>query len=168
MPIPMPVTRLGLSALALSLAGAAFAHDYKAGALKIDHPWTRATPKGASVAGGYLSIENTGSEADTLVGGSLAGAGRVEIHRMSMEGSVMKMAPVAGGLVIEPRETITLKPGGYHLMFLDLKDQLAKGDRIKGSLDFEKAGRVEVEFAVEAIGAKATGTKAPGGGHDHH
>jgi copper(I)-binding protein len=80
-----------------------------------------------------------------------------------MEGSVMKMAPVEGGLVITPNETVSLKPGGYHLMFLDLKGQLKKGEMLKGSLEFEKAGKVEVEFKVEAIAAKG-----PEGGHDHH
>jgi copper(I)-binding protein len=161
--MPKPATLMCVSVLAITAASSALAHDYKAGALKIGHPWTRATPNGASVGGGYLTVENTGPDADKLVGGTLAGAGRVEIHRMSMEGSVMKMAPVEGGLVITPNETVSLKPGGYHLMFLDLKGQLKKGEMLKGSLEFEKAGKVEVEFKVEAIAAKG-----PEGGHDHH
>lgn len=161
--MPKLNTLICVSVLAISAAGAALAHDYKAGALKIGHPWTRATPNGASVGGGYLSVENTGPDADKLVGGTLVGAGRVEVHQMSMEGSVMKMAPVDGGLFIKPGETVSLKPGGYHLMFLDLKGQLRKGEMLKGSLEFEKAGKVEVEFKVEAIAAKE-----PEGGHDHH
>ncbi|KQT93363.1 hypothetical protein ASG60_08335 [Methylobacterium sp. Leaf469] len=151
------------SALAVASASIALAHDYKAGMLKIGHPWARATPNGAQVGGGYLTVENTGTEADKLVGGTLTGAGRVEVHQMSMEGSVMKMAPVEGGLVIKPREIVTLKPGGYHLMFLDLKGQIKKGEMLKGSLEFEKAGKVEVEFKVEAIAAKKSES-----GHDHH
>lgn len=151
------------STIVVLASNVALAHDYKAGPLKIGHPWARATPKGASVGGGYLTVENTGSDADKLVGGTLVDAGRVEVHQMSMDGSVMKMAPVGGGLVIKPGETVTLKPGGYHLMFLDLKGQFKKGEMLKGSLEFEKAGRVEVEFAVEAIAAKG-----PESGHDHH
>lgn len=159
------LVRSVLAACALT-ASAALAHDYKAGGLKIDHPWSRATPGGAKVAAGYLSVTNTGSEPDTLTGGSLVAASRVEIHSMSMEGGIMKMAPVAGGLAIKPGQTVTLGPEGLHLMFLGLKDPLRKGERVKGTLVFEKAGTVEVEFAVEAIAAKTPGADAHQ--HDHH
>ncbi len=81
------------------------------------------------MAGGYLTVTNTGAEPDTLTGGTIDQAGSVEIHSMSMEGGVMKMAPVEGGLVVKPGETVTLKPGGYHLMFQGLKDPLKKGQR---------------------------------------
>ena len=154
-----------LAALVLfGTAGAGLGHGYTAGALKIVHPWSRATPNGAKVAGGYLSVTNTGTEPDTLTGATLAAAGRAELHRMSMEGDVMKMAPVEGGLVIKPGETITLKPGGYHLMFLDLKGALKQGEMAKGALTFEKAGSVPVEFEVEGIAAKAP---SEAHGHDH-
>ncbi|MCJ2072090.1 copper chaperone PCu(A)C [Methylobacterium sp. J-030] len=146
-------------ALALTAAPAA-AHDYTVGTLKIGHPWSRATPNGAKVAGGYLSVTNTGTEPDTLTGGSFDDAGRVQIHQMSMENGVMKMAPVEGGLVIKPGETVTLKPGGYHLMFLDLKGQLKKGQAAKGTLTFAKAGAVPVDFTVEGIAAQAPGKDA--------
>lgn len=158
---------------ALFVAPLAVAHDYTAGALKIGHPWSRATPNGAKVAGGYLTVTNTGAEPDTLTGGTFAESGSVELHTMSMEGGVMKMAPVEGGLVIKPGETVKLAPGGYHLMFLGLKDQLKKGTRVKGTLTFTKAGSVPVEFAVESIAAKAPGGEAGGmtmdhgGGHQH-
>ncbi|TXM65717.1 copper chaperone PCu(A)C [Methylobacterium sp. WL12] len=160
-----------LVALAL-LAVPAGAHEYKAGALAIAHPWTRATPNGAKVGGGYLSVTNTGTTPDTLLGASVTGADHVEIHSMTMDGTVMKMAPVAGGLVIAPGATVTLAPGGYHMMFVDLQAPLKKGERVKGTLQFEKAGTVPVEFAVEAIGAKAPeGGHGAGGhgaaGHDH-
>jgi copper(I)-binding protein len=82
--------------------------------------------------------------------------------------TVMKMAPVPGGLVIAPGATVTLAPGGYHMMFVDLTAPLKKGERVKGTLRFEKAGTVPVEFAVEAIGAKAPeGAQGAAGGHDH-
>jgi len=92
---------VGAVAGTLFLASPGFAHDDTAGALKIGHPWSRATPNGAKVAGGYLTVTNTGAEPDTLIGGTFAAAGRVEVHRMSMEDGVMKMAPVEGGLVIK-------------------------------------------------------------------
>jgi copper(I)-binding protein len=138
--------------LACGLAAAA-AHDYKLGALEIKHPWTRATPKGATVAGGYLTIVNTGTTADRLVGGSAAGAGRFEIHEMAMTGGVMRMRPLPKGIEIKPGATVELKPGSFHLMFMGLKAPLEQGTRVKGTLVFEKAGTIEVEYAVDAIAA---------------
>jgi periplasmic copper chaperone A len=152
-------------------AAAAHAHEYTAGSLKIGHPWARATPKGAAVAGGYLKITNTGKEPDRLIGGSVAFAGRFEIHEMSHEGGVMKMRHLPKGLEIKPGETVEFKPGSYHLMFMDLKQPLVKDQtpRPKGTLMFEKAGKVEVEFAVEAIGASPKGGHGDhGGGHGGH
>ena len=157
----MPLKSFALAALLALAAGAASAHEYKIGTLEIGHPWARATPKGASVAAGYLKVTNTGKEADRLIGGSAAFSGRLEVHEMSMEGGVMKMRPLPGGIEIKPGETVELKPGSYHLMFIDLKQPLEKGQRGKGSLRFEKAGSVEVEYAVEAVG----GTPAGHSGH---
>jgi copper(I)-binding protein len=140
--------------LAASLfATASLAHDYQKGSLFIDHPWSRATPHGAAVAGGYLVIENKGTSPDRLIGGSAEIAGRVEIHEMSMQGGVMKMRPLARGLEIKGGGSAKLAPGGYHIMFVDLKRPLGQGERFKAVLQFEKAGAIEVEFAVEAMGA---------------
>lgn len=136
------------------IAGSVFAHGYKLGALEIGHPWTRATPKGATLAAGYMKITNTGTTPDKLVGGTSDFAGRFEIHEMKMDGGVMKMRPVAGGIEIKPGETVELKPGGYHLMFPGLKQPLEKGQKVKGTLQFEKAGKVDVEYAVEAMGGE--------------
>jgi copper(I)-binding protein len=135
-------------------ATAATAHDYTQGALHIAHPWSRATPHGAVVAAGYLVIENRGSSADRLVSIAVPAevAGRAEIHEMAVQDGVMRMRPLPRGIEIAPGFTAKLEPGGLHLMFLDLKRSLAKGDRFKGSLTFEKAGTVEVEFVVEAMG----------------
>ncbi|NWG24629.1 MAG: copper chaperone PCu(A)C [Pseudorhodoplanes sp.] len=144
---------IAIAALAATIASAAFAHDYKVGSIDINHPWTRATPKGASVAGGYLSITNKGTSQDRLVGGSLHGAGRLEIHEMKMEGGIMKMRPLPDGILIKPGETVELKPGGYHVMFMDLKGPIEQGKPIKGTLIFEKAGKVDIEYTVEAVGA---------------
>ena len=106
------------------VAGNALAHDYTAGSLKIDHPWTRATPKGAAVAGGYLKITNAGAAPDRLVGGTFASAGRFKIHEMKTENGVMTMRGIPGGLEIKPGQTVEFKPGGYHVMFMDLKTPL--------------------------------------------
>src|SRR5829696_5659850 len=84
---------VGIAVLA-ALALAAQAHEFKVGAIEISHPWARATPKGATVAGGYVKITNTGKEADRLAGGSSPVAGRFEIHHMSMNNGVMQMRPV--------------------------------------------------------------------------
>lgn len=144
----------------------------KAGDLAIETPWMRATPGGAKVAGGYVRITNTGGQADRLTGASIPLSGRGEIHSMSMEGGVMRMAPVEGGLAIEPGQTIELKPGGYHLMFLDLTSGPKAGEAVTGTLTFERAGTVPVTFTVAPIGAQSpTGPAAPAapaGGHHHH
>jgi copper(I)-binding protein len=150
------------AALAL-IANSAAGHDYKVGDLEIDHPWSRATPKGAKVASGYVKITNTGQTADRLVGGTFALSNRFEIHEMSMEKGVMKMRELKDGLEIKPGVTVELKPALYHLMFTDLTRPLAKGDRVKGTLVFERAGTVDVEYSIEAIGGTAP---AKGGGED--
>jgi copper(I)-binding protein len=156
-----------LLALALaSLATAAAATDYKIGALEIQQPWTRATPKGAKTAAGYVAIKNTGSATDRLTGGSLTGASGAQVHEMTMDHGVMKMRPMPDGIEIKPGETVELKPGALHLMFTDLKARLVKGQSVKGTLTFANAGTVDVEFAIEGMGATA-GTAAHGMQMDH-
>ena len=150
--------RLASVTVALAfLASAALAHDFKVGPLAIDHPWSRATPKGANVAGGYLKITNSGTTPDRLVGGGVEVARRFEIHEMSMDGGVMRMRELKDGLEIPAGKTVELKPGSYHIMMMNLSRPLTKGDRVKGSLTFEKAGKVDIEFAVEAIGGAPPG-----------
>jgi copper(I)-binding protein len=152
------MTRAGfVVATLLLLAGSASASDYKVGALEVAQPWSRATPKGAKVASGYVKIRNTGTAPDRLVSATFAQSAGTEIHEMSTEGGVMKMRALKGGLEIKPGTTMELKPGSYHLMFTGLTRELARGDRIKGTLVFEKAGPLEVEYAVEAIGATPAG-----------
>ena len=144
------------SALVLALVTAAAAHDFKVGALVIDHPWSRATPKGAAVAGGYMKITNTGTTPDRLTGGTTEAAKKFEIHEMKMEGSVMKMRELSGGIEIPPGATVELKPGSYHIMMTTLARPFTKGDFVKASLIFEKAGKVDIEFAVDAAGGGGT------------
>jgi periplasmic copper chaperone A len=148
---------------AIVLSSAAHAYDYKIGALEIDHPWSRAVPKGATVAAGYLTITNTGTEPDRLISGSTPVAGKFEIHEMSVDNKgVMRMRPVPTGVVIKPGETVELKPQSSHIMMTGLKQPIEKGKPFKGSLVFEKAGTVEVDFTVEGVGA------TPAAAHDMH
>lgn len=159
-----PRSLLVAAALALA-ASSALAHDYKAGAITIDHPWSRATPQGATVGAGYFTLTNTGTTAERLVGASAAAADHVEVHEMSMVDGVMRMRPVQGGVDIKPGQTVEFKSNALHLMMMGLKQPLQQGQRIKGTLTFEKAGTVDVEFAVEGIGGPARG--APATDHMH-
>jgi copper(I)-binding protein len=145
-------------------ASPGLSHEFKVGDLVLKHPWTRATAPGAPVAGGYMTIINNGSTDDRLVGGSFARSERVEIHSMSMSGDVMKMEAMPQGLPIPAGSTIALKPGSFHLMMMGLKDQLIDGEMVAGTLVFEKAGSVQVEFVVESMGAK----DADHAGHGTH
>jgi len=133
----------------------AFADDYTLGPLQIGQPWSRATPKGADTGAGYLTIKNTGTTPDRLVSVTLSDATKVQIHQMTMDNGVMKMRELADGLEIKPGETVELKPGGFHIMFMGLKAPLSKGEMVSGSLTFEKAGTVNVEFAVQSTGASS-------------
>jgi copper(I)-binding protein len=143
-----------LTLLALLLmASPAWAHDYKLGALEIGHPWSRATPSTAPTGAGYLSVKNTGATPDRLVSVSSPAAGAVQVHDMKMDGSVMRMRELESPLEIKPGETVTLAPGGMHLMMMGLKEPLKQGERVPLTLVFEKAGKIDVELAVEAMGA---------------
>ena len=142
-----------LAALGLVWASAAGAHEYKAGDLLIGHPWSRATAPGSKVGAGYFTVANQGSTPDRLVSVSSAFSEKAEMHETSTENGVSRMRPIAGGLEIKPGEKIEFAPGGKHVMFVGLREPLTQGERVKGALVFEKAGKVDVEFAVEAVGA---------------
>ena len=156
--------RIGLAvfALAISFAGAhsVLAHEFRVGDLEIDHPWSRETPAGASVAGGYLTITNSGSSLDRLVSVTSEISAKTEVHEMAVKDGVMTMRPVEGGLEIPAGGKVELKSGGYHLMFMGLKQQPKKGESFPATLTFEKAGTVTVEFTVDGMGET--------GGHDGH
>lgn len=122
--------------------------------IAIRQAWSRATPKGAQVAAGYLTIENCGNSADKLLSASTPIAGRAEIHEMLDEDGVMKMRPMNGGLVIPPNGKLTLAPGGSHLMFVELRSPLAEGKQVPVSLEFEKVGQINISLQVTGMGAK--------------
>src|ERR1700712_4642637 len=144
------------AALATTLfAGPVCAEDIKAGDLVISQAWSRATPGGAKIAGGYLTIENKGTAPDRLIGGSGDMRGKVEVHEMAMNNGVMTMRPLDKGLAIEPGKTVKLAPGGYHLMMFDLKGPLKQGEKVPVTLEFEKAGKVNLSLDVQGVGAQA-------------
>jgi copper(I)-binding protein len=148
-------------AAALAAAGTAFAHDYKAGDLIVGHPYARTTVPGQPTGAAYVTIENRGKDADKLVSAASPAAGQVQIHTMSMEGAVMKMREVAH-IELKPAAKLAMQPGsGYHLMLMGLKRPLKEGDKFPLTLNFEKAGKLEVTVNVEKPAAKASA-------HDHH
>jgi periplasmic copper chaperone A len=159
-----PVLQLfALATTLLALLGApAQAQEVKAGDLVISQGWSRATPGGAKIAGGFLTIENKGAAPDRLTAVSGDVAGKVEIHEMAMNNGVMTMRPLDKGLAIEPGKTVKLAPGGLHLMLMDLKSPLKQGDKVPLTLEFEKAGKVALSLDVQGVGAQA-----PASGHDH-
>lgn len=149
----MQILLFAVAVAACSVATVTLAADYKVGAIDVIGPWSRATPKGAQTAIGYMSIKNTGSERDRLIAGSVEVAGRFELHAMTMDDGISKMRSLPG-VDIKPGQTIEFKPGGSHAMFVELKHPLTAGDRIKGTLVFEHAGTVQIEYDVAGIGAQ--------------
>jgi hypothetical protein len=145
-------------------APAAQAADYDVGPIHITQPWARATPKGAKSGAGYMTITNKGTTPDRVSCVSSDASAQCQIHSMTMEGGVMKMRPVEGGLEIKPSETVTLAPGGFHVMLVTLKHPLETGQTVKATLKFDKAGTVDVEYPVVAIGAPAPGAATGSGG----
>jgi copper(I)-binding protein len=119
----------------------------------VTQAWSRATPGGSKVAGGYLTIENKGPSVDKLLSASTDSAKKIEIHEMAVNDGVMTMRPVDGGLAIEPGRTVRFAPGGRHLMIIGLAAPLVQGDKVPVVLKFEKAGEITVSFDVQAMGA---------------
>lgn len=152
---------LGLAAALFAVPAAApvaaWAHGFTLGNLEIGHPWSRATLPGAKVAAGYLTVKNNGAEADRLIGIESPIAGKAEIHEMAVKDGIMTMRPLAGGLEIPAGGEMKLEPGSFHIMFVGLKEPAVEGVKFPATLTFEKAGKVDVEFAVDK----------PGGGEDH-
>lgn len=149
----MTMRFLTTTVIAFTMITNAMANDYKIGSIEISNPWSRATPKGAQTAIGYVTIKNNGTTADRLTGGSTDVANHFQLHAMTMENGIAKMRELTD-IEIKPGQTVYFTPGGSHLMFVDLKRPLSKGERISGTLVFERAGKVNVEYSVESIGAK--------------
>ena len=156
------------AAIALScsllIVSSAWAAEYALGPIHISEPWAKATPKGASAGAAYMTITNNGTALDRVSCVSSNVSAQCQIHTMTMDNGVMKMRPVEGGLELKPGETVTFKPSSLHVMLIDLKHALKRGEMVEATLQFEKAGTIEVMFPVAAIGATS-----PGGGtmEDH-
>ncbi len=132
-------------------AGQGHQHDIKHGALTLSDIRIKALMPGAKVSAGYLDIMNKGSRDDTLIGVSLAGVTKSEIHSMEMNGGIMKMRPVEGGIIIPAGDTVSLAPGGYHLMFMNIQDFPATGQTGKLTLTFAEAGTITMDAPVKNI-----------------
>jgi periplasmic copper chaperone A len=136
----------------LGLNSAAMAHEYKIGSLEIVHPWARAQLKGSDVADGFMQIINHGSTPDRLIAVTVDFAKTAQIHDMKMDGTTMKMVELKDGVEIPAGATVVLKPKSMHVMFVGVKEELAPDELIPGELTFEKAGKLKVEFMIEAAG----------------
>jgi len=147
--------------LSLAIAAPLVAHGVSKGAITISHPWARETAPGQSAGGGFLTITNKGKIVDKLVGGSTPVARQLQIHTMSMDGGIMRMRQLTDGLAIPAGGTVELKPGSYHVMFIGLTQPLKAGTRVPATLEFQHAGKVQVEFAVQPV------TASPAMEHHH-
>ena len=148
--------RFVLAAIAAvaALAGGAGAHEYKAGDLEIGHPYAIETPAGAKSGAGYLSISNAGSGPDRLLRVE-ADFPMVQVHTTETDAAGVARMSAVEGLVIPPGQTVTLAPGGMHVMFMGLTAPWTEGEKIPATLVFERAGAVEVTFYVQARGEGA-------------
>lgn len=163
MPVTTPVTPSAktrwLAACLWLLGSACSSPDtHRVGEVRVEAAWTRATPPGAPVAGGFATLRNAGAQPDRLVAVESSAAERVEIHEMREAEGLMKMRALPQGLPLPAKAIVELKPGSYHLMFIAPKRPFAEGDVVMATLRFERAGAVQVPFPVRAMGA---------GGHAH-
>lgn len=129
--------------------------------IKLSHAYTFETPPNAPVAGGYITIKNTGKKDDKLLKAEASFSGEVQIHTMSMKNDVMRMEEIKDGVNIPAGETITLQPGGKHIMFMQLEKSIKADHEYKASLYFEHAGKIDVYFAAEKMTGKTHR-------HSHH
>jgi len=126
--------------------------------VEIEQPWSRATPPGAKVAAGYMIIRNRSAQPERLVGGSSPVARKVETHVHIKDGDILRMREVKG-YDIPAKGAFELKPGGAHLMLVDLKGPLKEGEKIPVLLKFERAGEVKVDFDVRPLASAPPGHK---------
>jgi copper(I)-binding protein len=162
-----------LAGLASLFAAGASAHEFTASGVTVAHPWARATPGGVTVGSAYLEVRAAPGRGDRLVAARSPVAGSVEIHSHVMERGIAKMRRV-DAVAVPAGKSVVLKPGGYHVMLMDLKQPLKEGDLLNLTLVFEKAGPIEVEATVEPIGATGPHgfagqppAEAKGGAHKH-
>jgi copper(I)-binding protein len=164
----MRITLAALVGILCIFTGPAAAQEVSIKGITVANPWARATPGGAKVGVAFFEMKAAPGPGDKLVSAKSPVAGNVEIHNHIMEGGVAKMRRV-DGIAVSGGASVALKPGGYHLMLMDLKGPLKEGDRFKLTLGFEKAGEIEVEGNVLSIGAAGPqGAKQQSGGAHKH
>ena len=134
--------------------------------IAITGPWSRETAVGQDAGGAFMTITNSGTAADRLTGGSTPVAGEVQVHTVDMTDGVMRMRQLENGLEVPAGGSVTLKPGSFHIMLMQLTQPLEQGRTIPITLTFEKAGAVEVKLLVQPIGAQGTMTEPTGGNDD--
>lgn len=156
---------LAAAAMFILAASAVQAADVTLGDLTLSKTWTRATPPKARAGGGFVEIKNAGSEADRLVAASSPVSEKTELHEMVVKDGVMVMREKEGGIEVPAGETVALKPGGLHIMFMGLKEPLVEGTQVPVKLTFEKAGDVEIMLDVEKMGTKTMSHGAMGHGN---
>jgi copper(I)-binding protein len=147
--------KLAFAALLMVAAVPAFAQS---SSIQIETPWARATPGGATTGAAYMTIDNKSKSADRLTGASSDVAKRLQIHEMKVVNGVMKMREITGGLSLPAGGSVTLKPGGYHVMLIGLNKALKEGEKFPLTLVFEKAGKVSIEVPVQSVGAMHSNT----------
>jgi copper(I)-binding protein len=136
---------------ALAMTAPAFAHDFKVGAIQIDHPYSRPVPNMRTPGIAYMTIANKGEKADRLIAASSPAVGRIELHANLMDGNVMRMRPVEA-IDLPAAGVLRLQPGGrWHLMLIDLVKPLQVGDKFPLTLKFRDAGDVTVEIEVQRV-----------------
>lgn len=154
---------LGAATSALTIAAAAQAQDQ----LKVEEPWVRATVAQQHATGAFMRL--TAQADSTLVQAASPVAQHVEIHEMVLENDVMKMRQVPG-VVLPAGQAVELKPGGYHIMLIDLKGQVKEGEQVPLTLTFEgadgKRATVDVSAPVRPLAGGSAG-HGHGGGHQH-
>jgi periplasmic copper chaperone A len=141
--------------IAVLLVGAMSSAMAQTSNIEVDHAWARATPGGAKTAAIYLTLVNKGTAPDRLMAAATSAAGKAEIHSTTEDNGVMRMRPV-DSIEVKPGMPVTFKPGGYHVMLMDLKAPLKEGQQVPLTLTFEKAGKVDVTAAVEKAGSMGT------------
>lgn len=138
----------------LALAAPAGGHEYKAGALLVDHPVIRVASPVSKTGAGFMTITNNGKTDDRLLLVTTSASTRADLHGTVNQGGVMQMRAQAGGVLIPAGGKVSFAPGGLHVMFIGLKSAVLPGQMIKARLSFEKAGSVDVAFKAEtAAGA---------------
>lgn len=145
--------KFAFAVVLLAIIPVALAQDRGTSTVAVEQPWARATPSGARTGAVYMTLDNKAATADRLTGASAEVAEKTQIHEMTVANGVMRMRELANGLAIPAGGSVTLKPGGYHVMLIGLKKPLTADETFSLTLTFEKAGNISITVPVQAMGA---------------